>query len=180
MLQQLNLSIEESHNANDGNAKGCGEKHFVEHLFLLFSDPGLGHMARISSPRNKLDWRDNRPARTARVDPLRCSRSQRKRTSKPASKGPEGKSMAALWISAIYPLKRPEQAHAPPVSTTGITESQTDGMKSLLLLLVVAASIWAGVGLDRAGWKYRKQLWQFQGAATGLVAGYLLGRSRLI
>ena len=59
VLQQLNLSIEESHNANDGSAKGGGEKHFVEHLFLLFSDPGLGHMARISSPCNKLDWCDN-------------------------------------------------------------------------------------------------------------------------
>ena len=61
VLQQLKLSIEESHNANDGNAKGGGEEHFVEHLFLLVSDLGLGHMARISSPCNKLDWCDNRP-----------------------------------------------------------------------------------------------------------------------
>ena len=95
VLQQLNLSIEESHNANDGNAKGCGEKHFVEHLFLLISDLGLGHMARISSPCNKLGWCDNRPlnrqalihcsavvlsknmahnlqARAPGVNPLRC------------------------------------------------------------------------------------------------------------
>ena len=157
VLQQLNLCIEESHNANDGNAKGCGEKHFVDHLFLLFSDPGLGHMARISSPRNKLDWRDNRPARGLKVNPLQRCGSQR-----------------------FTPSNGQSQHMPPPVSTTGITESQTDGMKSLLLLLVVAASIWAGVGLDRAGWKYRKQLWQFQGAATGLVAGYLLGRSKLI
>ena len=61
VLQQLNLCIEESHNANDGNAKGCGEKHFVEHLFLLVSGLGLGHLARISSLRNKLDWGDTRP-----------------------------------------------------------------------------------------------------------------------
>ena len=54
------------------------------------------------------------------------------------------------------------------------------GMTRLLLLLVVAASLWAGIALDRAGWTYRKQLWQFQGAATGFVAGFLLGRSRLI
>jgi|TARA_Y100001934_G_scaffold264851_1_gene342317 hypothetical protein len=53
-------------------------------------------------------------------------------------------------------------------------------MKNLLLLLIVAISIWAGVALDRAGWRYRKQLWQFQGAATGLGVGYLLGRSKLI
>ena len=61
VLQQFKLPIEESHNANDGNAKGGGEEHFVEHLFLLFSDPGLGHMGRISSPCNKLDWGDTRP-----------------------------------------------------------------------------------------------------------------------
>ena len=54
------------------------------------------------------------------------------------------------------------------------------GMKRLLLLLVVAASIWAGIALDRAGWRHRKQLWQLQGAATGIVAGYLLGRFKLI
>ena len=47
-------------------------------------------------------------------------------------------------------------------------------MKKLVLLLVVAASTWAGIALDRAGWKYQKQLWQFQWATTGLVAGYLL------
>ena len=65
VLQQFKLSIEESHNANDGNAKGGGEEHFVEHLFLLVSDLGIGHMARICSPINKLDWSDNRPARPA-------------------------------------------------------------------------------------------------------------------
>ena len=65
VLQQLNLFIEESHNANDGNAKGGGEEHFVEHLFLLVSDPGLGRMARICSPFNKLGWCDNRPSRPA-------------------------------------------------------------------------------------------------------------------
>ena len=65
VLQQFKLSIEESHNANDGNAKGGGEKHFVEHVFLLISDPGLGHTARICSSCNKLDWSDNRPARPA-------------------------------------------------------------------------------------------------------------------
>ena len=65
VLQQFKLSKEESHNANDGNAKGGDEQHFVEHLFLLVSDPGLGHTARISSPCNKRDWSDNRQARPA-------------------------------------------------------------------------------------------------------------------
>ena len=63
VLQQLKLSIEESHNANDGNAQSGGEEHFVEHLFLLVSDPGLGHLARICSPCYRLDWSENWPAK---------------------------------------------------------------------------------------------------------------------
>ena len=61
VLQQLKLSIEESHNANDGNAKGGGEEHFVEHLFLLVSDLGLGHTARICSSWYEPAWCENRP-----------------------------------------------------------------------------------------------------------------------
>ena len=53
-------------------------------------------------------------------------------------------------------------------------------MKKLLLLVVVAASIWAEIALDKAGWRYRQQLWQFQGATAGIVTAYLLGRSRLL
>ena len=71
VLQQLKLSIEESHNANDGNAKGGGEEHFVEHLFLIVSYLGLGHTTRICSPYNKLDWSNNRPARPA--GQIRCT-----------------------------------------------------------------------------------------------------------
>ena len=41
VLQQLKLPIEESHNTNDGYTKGGGEKHFVEHIFLLVYDLGL-------------------------------------------------------------------------------------------------------------------------------------------
>ena len=54
--QQLKLSIEESHNANDGYAKGGGEKQFVEHLFFLISALGLGQTAIICSSLNKPDW----------------------------------------------------------------------------------------------------------------------------
>ncbi len=67
--QQLKLSIEESHSANDGHAQGGGEKQFVEHLFLLVSGPGLGHTASICSHCDKLDWSDYRPARAAGSDP---------------------------------------------------------------------------------------------------------------
>ena len=65
VLQQFKLPIEESHNANDGNAKGGGEEHFVEHLFLLVSDPVLGQTTRICSPCHIPDWSDNRQARPA-------------------------------------------------------------------------------------------------------------------
>ena len=99
VLQQFKLSIEESHNANDGNAKGGSEEHFVEHLFLLVSGLGLGQTARLCSSYYKPDWSDNRPPRGAGSDPLHCSRSQRKSTSKPAGKEPGGKSIAAQSVS---------------------------------------------------------------------------------
>ena len=53
-------------------------------------------------------------------------------------------------------------------------------MTKALLVLVVVVSVSAGIALDRAGWRHRKQLWQLQGGAIGLVAGYVLGRSRLV
>lgn len=53
-------------------------------------------------------------------------------------------------------------------------------MSKVVLTLVIVASVSAGIALDKAGWRHRKQLWQLQGGAIGLVAGYLLGRSRLI
>ena len=53
-------------------------------------------------------------------------------------------------------------------------------MTKVVLVLVILASVSTGIALDRAGWRHRKQLWQLQGGAVGLVAGYLLGRSRLL
>ena len=53
-------------------------------------------------------------------------------------------------------------------------------MTKVVFVLVIVASVSAGIALDRAGWRHRKQLWQLQGGAVGLVAGYLLGRSRLL
>ena len=47
VLQHLKLSIEESHNANDGNTKAGGEKHFIEHLVLLASDFGIAQKIKI-------------------------------------------------------------------------------------------------------------------------------------
>jgi len=53
-------------------------------------------------------------------------------------------------------------------------------MSKVVLTVVIVASVSAGIALDKAGWRHRKQLWQLQGGAIGLVAGYLLGRSRLV
>ncbi len=48
------------------------------------------------------------------------------------------------------------------------------------LKVAVSAMLFDAIFAVGAGWKYGKQLWQFQGAATGLLTGYLLGRSRLL
>ena len=53
-------------------------------------------------------------------------------------------------------------------------------MAKFVLVLVIVASVSAGIAMDRVGWRHRKQLWQLQGGAIGLVAGYLLGRTKLI
>ena len=66
VLQQFKLPIEESHYANDGNAKGGGEEHFVEHLFLLVTDPGQRHTARMCITCYELDWSEDRPTRIAK------------------------------------------------------------------------------------------------------------------
>ena len=41
---------------------------------------------------------------------------------------------------------------------------------------VVVVALLVGVLLGGVPWRYRKQLWQLQGAAAGLAAGFLLGR----
>ena len=61
VLQQQKLSIEESHGANDGDAQCCGEKNFVEHLFLFVYDLDLGQMVSVCSSRYKSEWSKNRP-----------------------------------------------------------------------------------------------------------------------
>ena len=74
--QQLKLSIEESHSANDGHAQGGGEKQFVEHLFLLVCDLGKGQTAKICSSFYKPCWGEDRLARPVGSNELHCSRSQ--------------------------------------------------------------------------------------------------------
>ena len=53
-------------------------------------------------------------------------------------------------------------------------------MVKIILALIVVGSVAAGVALDQAGWRHRKQLWQLQGGAIGLVAGFVLGRSKRV
>ena len=90
LLQQLKLSIEESHNANDGNAKGCGEKHFVEHLFLLVSGLGLGRIASFCSPCYKNEWNENRPSKGRRVKSTALQSFSAKKHLKTAGQKPRG------------------------------------------------------------------------------------------
>ena len=68
-----------------------------------------------------------------------------------------------------------------PIVLIGFTDiSDPVSMTKFVLVLVIVASISVGIALDRASWRHRKQLWQLQGGAIGLVAGYLLGRSKLV
>ncbi len=130
LLQKLKLSIEESHSANDGHAQGGGEKHFVEHLFLLVSALGLRQIVSTCSSYYKPEWSENRPARPAGLNPLHCSRFQRKSTSKPAGKSAGGKSIAAQSISAFYTPKsagqgpRTQPLHVTPKKTSNTKSSQ--------------------------------------------------------
>ena len=105
--QQLKLSIEESHCANDGHAQGGSEKQFVEHLFLLVAVLGIRQIVSTCCSCYKPEWSENRPARPAGVDPLQRSASQRFTPPKAPGKGRGGKSIAAQLISAIYALKAP-------------------------------------------------------------------------
>ena len=75
--QQLKLSIEESHSANDGHAQGGGEKQFVEHLFLLVSFLGLRQTVSTCRSCYEPEWSKSRPLQPTGSDPLHCSRSQR-------------------------------------------------------------------------------------------------------
>lgn len=42
--------------------------------------------------------------------------------------------------------------------------------------LVLALALVVGIQLGTARWRFRKQLWQLQGALVGAVAGYVVGR----
>ncbi len=45
-----------------------------------------------------------------------------------------------------------------------------------LAVLALAASLVMGIQLGAIPWRYRKQLWQLQGALVGVVAGFVAGR----
>jgi membrane protein YqaA with SNARE-associated domain len=45
-----------------------------------------------------------------------------------------------------------------------------------LSLLILAAVFIVGLQLGGLPWRYRKQLWQAQGALAGGVIGYIIGR----
>jgi len=51
------------------------------------------------------------------------------------------------------------------------TQSAKGGLVAALLVALVV-----GIQLGGVPWRYRKQLWQLQGAIAGAVVGYLVGR----
>lgn len=48
------------------------------------------------------------------------------------------------------------------------------GSRGALIVLVVAFVV--GLQLGAVPWRYRKQIWQIQGALVGVVIGFVLGR----
>lgn len=48
------------------------------------------------------------------------------------------------------------------------------GGKAVALAVVIAIVV--GIQLGAMPYRYRKQIWQLQGAVVGFAAGYLLGR----
>jgi hypothetical protein len=51
---------------------------------------------------------------------------------------------------------------------------QTSGRN--LAVLALATSLVIGIQLGAIPWRYRKQLWQLQGALVGVVVGFVAGR----
>lgn len=45
-----------------------------------------------------------------------------------------------------------------------------------LALLALAAALVVGIQVGAIPWRYRKQLWQLQGALVGVVVGFVAGR----
>ena len=44
------------------------------------------------------------------------------------------------------------------------------------LVAVLLVALLVGIQLGGVPWRYRKQIWQLQGAIAGAVVGYLVGR----
>lgn len=62
-----------------------------------------------------------------------------------------------------------------PLAPRKATGRLRKGGSRLALLSLLAAFV-VGIQLGAIPWRYRKQLWQLQGALVGAVIGYLVGR----
>lgn len=60
----------------------------------------------------------------------------------------------------------PQRRPSPPPQRHGGT---------LVAVVMLGLMLMAGIHLGALSWRYRKELWQLQGAAVGLVVGYVLG-----
>lgn len=62
-----------------------------------------------------------------------------------------------------------------PITPRRRRELRQAGGRSLGLLALAAAVV-LGIQLGTIPWRYRKQLWQLQGALVGVVVGFVVGR----
>lgn len=74
------------------------------------------------------------------------------------------------WIDYLTILM-PED----PLTPRKRGELRQAGGRSLALLALAAALV-VGIQVGAIPWRYRKQLWQLQGAVVGVVVGFVAGR----
>lgn len=65
----------------------------------------------------------------------------------------------------------PDPLPAPPTGRGALEPSH-----GRLVGLVLIGAVIVGIQLGALPYRYRKQLWQLQGAAVGVVVGYVIGR----
>ena len=72
-------------------------------------------------------------------------------------------------------LKRPVPMTPPKLAGKELARRLPKAPRGALTAALVVALV-VGIQLGGVPWRYRKQLWQLQGAIAGAVAGYLVGR----
>jgi hypothetical protein len=65
-----------------------------------------------------------------------------------------------------------------PLQSTGSEPSRPLrlGRSAWMTVPAVLLALWIGVQLGALPWRYRRELWQAQGIAVGVVVGFAIGR----